>query len=181
MNNNFQISKKYNSIIIKNGDIGFSVERYLDGDIWFISKDNNLEFIFNFSSRNREEWRSYIIFESLIKLVIGTYMLNDYGNEYSLLPKDFINLEDKSIIWHSDDSDSNILKLKYKENIIKVLLYRNTNDDKSVKVRIRTDGSCYGYYYQEFEKFFKQLYNFAHEMDMSKEKNNKVKKLNREF
>ena len=29
--------------------------------------------------------------------------------------------------------------------------------DKSVRVRIRTSGSDYGYYYQEFEKFYHEL------------------------
>ena len=41
-------------------------------------------------------------------------MLNgDNEKEYSRLPKDFIYLENKVIIWHSDSGTDNLLKLEY--------------------------------------------------------------------
>ncbi len=44
-------------------------------------------------------------------------------------------------------------------SLIKDMRYAvdSARHDKSVRVRIRTSGSDYGYYYQEFEKFYREL------------------------
>ncbi len=105
---------------------------------------------------------SYIIFESLMKLIVGRFVLTgDYKDEFCMLPDDFIDLETKTITWHSDSGVDNVLKLQYDEKSIKLFIMKSKNDNVVNTVRIRTDGSSYGYYYQEFEKFFKELYSFA--------------------
>lgn len=155
----FKIHIVANSIIISKNNESFSVEN-VDGDILFESAIENFETKISFYSRNHEEWQIYVIFESLIKAILGRYILHDDDkNKYSLLPKDFIDLKKKTIIWHSDSGRDNILKLQYVNNEIKISIIReNSQNHIPNRVRIRTSGSNYDFYYQEFEKFFSELY-----------------------
>lgn len=76
-----------------------------------------------------------------MKSIIGKYILNDDDkNKYSILPNDFIDLENKIITWHSDSEKNNVLQLQ-----------------------LRTNGSTYEDYYQEFERFFDELFSFAYQ------------------
>lgn len=176
MDNSFEIKNGYNGAIIEKNGISFSVEKGPDGDIWFNST-KNIELSISFNSRNDEEWRSYVIFENLMKAIVGKYILDgDDKDQYSLLPKDFIDLEEKTITWHSDSDLSNTLQLKFgkKEIVISIYKEKNISDrvsNNSVRVRIRTSGSNYGYYYQEFEKFYRELSSFAHQVESLKTKN----------
>ena len=167
MENNFEIRPVYGrAIIIEKDGTSFSVEKGIDDDIWFTSNNGNIKLPISFYARNQEEWRSYVIFENLMKLMVGRYILNgDDKDEYSILPKDFIDLESKTITWHSDSEKNNKLQLQFGKKEIIVSITRDENDinraNDTIKVRIRTSGSSYEYYYHEFEKFFKELYNFA--------------------
>lgn len=106
-----------------------------------------------------------------MKLIVGRYILN--GNDrddYSLLPKDFIDLESKTITWHSDSEKDNKLELQFGKKEIIVSISKDKNEsnrtyDNSIKVRIRTSGSSYEYYYQEFEKFFNELSSLAYQVE----------------
>ncbi len=86
-------------------------------------------------------------------------MLNkDNEKKCSLLPEDFVDLENKIITCHSDSGKDNILSLEYSYGrIIKVLISKCKDSKKyyNNSVRIRTSGSNYEYYYQEFLEFFK--------------------------
>lgn len=163
-------------LLLKKNGTSFSVEKGPDGDIWFNSL-NNIELPIGLYSINQEEWRSYLIFENLMKAIVGRYVLSDDSKDgYSLLPKDFINLESKTITWHSDSNQDNILQLKFREKEITLSIVRdkNTSDrnsNNSIKVRIRTSGSDYGYYYQEFERFYSELSRFAYQIESSKTQN----------
>ncbi len=158
----FELRASSGSIMISKSGKSFSIEKTLDNDILFGSTNDNLELEISFNSRNRAEWGSYIIFESLMKLIVGRFVLTgDYKDEFCMLPDDFIDLETKTITWHSDSGVDNVLKLQYDEKSIKLFIMKSKNDNVVNTVRIRTDGSSYGYYYQEFEKFFKELYSFA--------------------
>lgn len=176
MDNIFEIKNGYSGIIVEKNGTSFSVEKGPDGDIWFNSL-NNIELPIGLYSRNQEEWRSYLIFENLMKAIVGRYVLSDDSKDgYSLLPKDFINLESKTITWHSDSNQDNILQLKFREKEITLSIVRdkNTSDrnsNNSIKVRIRTSGSDYGYYYQEFERFYSELSRFAYQIESSKTQN----------
>lgn len=177
MNNSFVIKYGYNSVIIEKDGTKFSVEKRPDGDIWFNSADNNIKLSINFYSRNREELQSYIIFENLMKSIVGRYILNnDCKDEYSILPKDFIDLKRKTITWHSDSEKDNKLQLQFgeKEIIVSITKDKNTSNttyNNNIKIRIRTSGSSYEYYYQEFERFFNELLSFAYQVQsMNKRK-----------
>ncbi len=172
MENNFEIKQGYgHSIIIEKDGTAFSVEKGPDGDIWFNSASGDIRLPISFCSRNQEEWRSYVIFENLMKLIVGRYILTgDDKDDYSLLPKDFIDLESKTITWHSDSEKDNKLELQFGKKEIIVSISRDENEsnrtyDNSIKVRIRTSGSNYEYYYQEFEKFFNELSSFAYQVE----------------
>lgn len=177
MDNIFAIKKGYNSItVVKNGT-QFSIHQSPDNDIWFKSF-GDIELALSFDSSDQEEWQCYIIFERLMKLIVGKYVLNDEAkHKYSLLPKDFVNLQNKEINWHSDSGDDNILKLKLHENKIIVSIARTENKrnfNNDIRVRIRTSGSDYGCYYQEFVSFFNELFNFACQVDLMKKQNNSL-------
>ncbi len=169
MDNNYEIKYNYGNVIIEKNDETFSVEKGADDDIWF-STNNDIRFSINFYSRNRKEWQTYFIFENLMKLIIGRYILHsDNNDEYSNLPKDFIDLESKTITWHSDSEKDNKLQLQFTGKEIIVSIMRDENASKldyfnPIKVRIRTSGSKYEYYYQEFEVFFDELLNFAYQI-----------------
>ena len=169
MDSNFDIRTFYNNVVLEKDGSTFSIERGTDGDIWF-SANEDIKLAINFSSRNRKEWQSFIIFENLMKLIIGRYVLNDDNKEeYSILPEDFVNLENKIITWYSDGEKNNKLQLQFKEKQIEVTLTRDENTSKlasynPLNVRIRTSGSKYEYYYQEFEIFFNELFNYANQV-----------------
>lgn len=173
----FEIKYGYSSITIEKNGAKFNIEKSPDGDIWFNSFDD-VDLPINFYSSNQEEWQSYVIFERLMELIVGKYVLNDNEkNEYSSLPKDFVDLQSKNIIWHSDSVNDNILKLQFNENEITVSIVKdkkasNRNSNNAIKVRIRTNGSDYGNYYQEFEYFFNELSNFACQVNSIKIQNN---------
>ncbi len=157
----FKISRCNNAIIIQKKDQGFSITQRNDDDIWFSTSQEEMNIELSLSSRNYSEWQTYIVFEYLMKSIVGRYMLNsDNEKEYSHLPKDFIDLENKVIIWHSDSGPDNFLRLEYIENrTINVTIQKCKYSKKCYtnSVRIRTSGSEYEYYYQEFLEFFRHL------------------------
>ena len=122
-----------------------------------------------------------------MKSVVGRYLLSgDSKDEYSCLPKDFIDLENKIITWHSDTERDNVLQLQFSDKEIVVSVtrdnnFKNKNFNNSIKVRIRTSGSDYGYYYQEFVRFYNELSRYAYQVESSKtstnDKNSPTKKL----
>ena len=100
-------------------------------------------------------------------------MLNeDNKQEYSHLPKDFIDLDKKIITWHSDSGTDNVLNLEYIDNkIIRVSLTKDKNSKEHYNnsIRIRTSGSNYEYYYQEFLEFFRHLWMLEQRLNKPKE------------
>ena len=157
----FTIKSFDNAIVLEKDDQILSIRQELDGDICFSSSKNELIFDLNPASRNYSEWQTYIVFEYLMKSIIGGYILNgENEKDNSLLPNDFVNLEQKKIIWHSDSGRDNVLKIEYLgKNGIRISLIKDeqSKEHYNNSVRIRTSGSRYGYYYQEFLEFFRQL------------------------
>ena len=173
MDNDFNIKNGYSGVIIEKDDKSFSVEKRVDGDIWFNTTSSRLDLSLDIYTRSFLERKCYIYFESLMKSLIGRYILSgDNKNEYSMLPNDFIDLDNKTITWYSDSDSNDVLKLQYLGNKINVSIYRIKEYRTPIKVRIRTSGSMYGYYYQEFTKFFDDLSVFAYQEENSK--NNEV-------
>lgn len=171
MDNFFEIKCVNNGVIIGKNGTSFSIEKGLDGDIWFNSANSNIELPINFYSRNQDEFQIYIIFEYLMKSIVGRYLLNgDSEDEHNFLPKDFIDLDNKIITWHSDTGQDNILQLQYRDKKIVVSVFKdnnskNSNYNNSIKVRIRTSGSNYEYYYQEFIRFYNELSRYAYQIE----------------
>lgn len=157
----FKIKLRNNSIIIQKNNQGFAITQSSDDDVWFSTSQDEMEVELCFSSRNYFEYQTYLIFEYLMKTIVGSYILNgDNKKEYSRLPKDFIDLDKKVIIWHSDDGINNVLKLEYTDirNIkISISKCKDSKEHYTNSVRIRTSGSEYEYYYQEFLEFFRHL------------------------
>lgn len=176
----FTIRKSNQSIILEKDNQTFSISQGLDDDIYFSTNQNELVFDLNFSSRNYPEWQTYIVFEYLMKSIIGRYILNeDNKKEYSHLPKDFIDLDKKIITWHSDSGTDNILNLEYIDNkIIRVSLTKDKDSKEyyNNSVRIRTSGSNYEYYYQEFLEFFRHLWMLEQRLNKPKEEIKQPKK-----
>lgn len=157
---NFKINRVNGTIIIEKNNERFEISQALDDDIWFATSKPKLSLEISNYSRDYSEWNTYIIFENLMKLIIGRYMLSgDNKNEDGILPNDFINLDSKTIIWHSDNGTDNSLKLEYNKRNITINILKNidASSDQLNSVRIRTNGSIYGRYYKEFLSFFREL------------------------
>lgn len=155
----FKISSVSGSIVLEKDNQSFEIFQGGDEDLFFSTSQKELCFELNLFSKNYSEWQTYIVFENLMKSIIGRYILNgDNKKEYSQIPKDFVDLENKIIIWHSDSDIDNVLKLEYINNIIKVSIFKSkdANENYTNLIRIRTDGSDYERYYQEFLEFYKQ-------------------------
>ncbi|MDO4962665.1 MAG: hypothetical protein Q4E75_00980 [bacterium] len=153
----FKIRTVNESIIIEKSNNCMRISQAKDNDIYFSALQGDFFCQLDFSSYNCEEWKTYLVFENLMKAIFGRYMLNeDYKKK---LPKDFIDLDNKTIIWHSDGSTDNILKFQYKDGTIKISILKNKdiNNYGTNSVRIRTNGSSYELYYKEFIEFFNQL------------------------
>lgn len=170
---NFKISRRNYAIIIQKDNQGFSITQSNDDDVWFSTSQEEMNIELSLSSRNYPEWQTYIVFEYLMKSIVGRYMLNgDNKKKYSRLPKDFIDLENKVIIWHSDSGNDNLLKLEYTENrTIKITIQKckDSKEHYTNSVRIRTHGSEYEYYYQEFLEFFRHLISLEQRLNKSVE------------
>lgn len=167
----FKISLINNTIILTKDDKKFSINKAPDNDIWFESPEDNLSFDLRYSSREADEWQTFDIFNNLMKRIIGRYYLSDDNKtEFSILPSDFINIESKTVTWHSDSGTDNVLQLKYLGDIIRVTITKAPKENIYNRVRIRTDGSDYDRYHQEFTKFYQELLIFAFKIN-EREKN----------
>lgn len=63
-------------------------------------------------------------------------------------------MESKTITWHSDSGNDNVLQIQYLGDIIRIKITKSVKSNSSNRGRIRTDGSDYDRYYQEFTLLF---------------------------
>ncbi len=169
MSSSFEIKSYNGDVIIKKDGESFRVYQGVDGDIWFYTGGEKAEISIERYSRNDDEFESYELFEGLMKNIIGRFMLEDYDDEYSFLPKDFIDLPNRTITWHSDSDHSKTLQLSYHDKVVTISLMDDKSNRYPLKVRVRTSGSDYGYYYQEFVSFFHRLSSFAFGANQAKD------------
>lgn len=156
----FKISKVNGTIIIEKEGHVLTISQAVDSDIWFATAKTELSLEISMYSRIFPEWQTYMVFEKLMKAIVGRYMLSgDNKDKYSGLPKDFVDLDSKVITWHSDSGTNNILKFGYNERTITISISKSkdASTHETNTVRIRTSGSSYEYYYQEFLEFFRCL------------------------
>lgn len=166
-------------IVLQEGNDSCLIRQTVDNDVMFSASKEKAEIEFRVDSDNFEELQAYLVFESLMKSIIGRYILNDYHKEGSLaLPEDFINLEDRRIIWHSDSSTDNTLMLEYTGNSIRLAICKDIKANRSSGniVRIRTNGSDYNYYYQEFVDFYRNLEMIEKRLHPDDKSNNEIGK-----
>lgn len=154
----FELYRNEEMLRLQKGNTACLIRQAIDEDILFSTAEEEMVLELEAESRNHAEWQTYLVFEDLMKLIIGRYMLNDY-DKYQQLPKDFIDLENRTIIWHSDSGTDNVLKLSYFQNKINITITKEKDAARSKGniVRIRTNGSDYGWYYQEFLEFYRKL------------------------
>lgn len=168
VDNDFKIGRVNGTIIIEKDTGRIAISQALDDDIWFSTSSEEVSLEISMRSRNYSEWQTYLVFEKLLKLLVGRFMLSgDYKSTFPILPKDFIDLENNVITWHSDSGTDNVLKFEYSEKLIKISISKSRDADDYVTnaVRIRTSGSNYEYYYQEFLTFFRELYNLEQRLN----------------
>ena len=72
----FKISRRNYAIIIQKDNQGFSITQSNDDDVWFSTSQEEMNIELSLSSRNYSEWQTYIVFEYLMKSIVGRYMLN---------------------------------------------------------------------------------------------------------
>ncbi len=161
----FNITPSYSYVKIEKDGKFFVINKAPDNDIWFETKEELLTFDLSFSSIEFAEWQTYDVFYNLLKAIIGRYFLNGDNKEYSNLPKDFIDMENKVITWHSDSATDNVLQLQYIDDIIRIKLIKSPLNKGENKIRIRTNGSDYDRYHQEFTFFYNQLFILAHKLE----------------
>lgn len=154
----FELYRNEEMFILQKGNTACLIRQTGDDDIFFSTAEEEMEMEIKLGSRNYAECQTYLVFESLMKSIIGRYMLNDYG-KYQRFPEDFIDLENRTITWHSDSGTDNILKLSYADDKINITITKEKDAARSKGniVRIRTNGSDYGWYYQEFLEFYRKL------------------------
>lgn len=170
----FELYKNGETCVLRNGNTACFIRQAVDEDIFFSTAEEKMELKLEAGSRNYSEWQTYLVFEELMKSVFGRYILNDYL-KYQSLPEDFIDLENKIITWHSDSGTDNVLKLRYLENAIKITITKEKGaaHSKGNIVRIRTAGSDYGYYYQEFLAFYRKLVALEGNINKDDSENNR--------
>ena len=105
MSKSFKINKSNNSIFIVSGEEEVAIRQAGDMDINFSSPKDETNIEISMYTRNYIEREVYKVFEFLIKQIIGRYVLNN--DHKKSLPSDFINLDNKTIIWHSDSGNDN--------------------------------------------------------------------------
>ena len=111
--NDFKISKVNGTIIIEKDGQGLAISQAVDEDIWFTTSKAELSLEISMYSRVYPEWQTYMVFEKLMKTIVGRYILSgDNKDNYSILPKDFVDLDSNVIVWHSDSGTDNILVVK---------------------------------------------------------------------
>ena len=177
MDNTFDLKCRPAGIIVEKGKKRFSIEKSSDGDIWFNAIGNDMKLSINSYSRDQEEWQSFNIFENLMKSIVGRYVLSDDNkNQYSFLPQDFVDLENKTITWHSDGDNNSTLQLHLSEKELIISIVSDNYYSDVTKVRIRNNGSAYGSYYQEFERFFSELSCFAYQAKSKRQETSSFEK-----
>lgn len=167
---NFKIKVSYNTVSLEKGENKFTINKAPDNDIWFEANEDIATFDLQFSSRITAEWQTFNLFNNLLKRIVGRFFLNEDNSEYSCLPNDFIDMDNKTITWHSDSGSDNVLQLQYLGDIIRITIIKAPKENGYNRVRIRTDGSEYGLYYQEFSLFFTELFSLANRFALSEKK-----------
>ena len=176
MSKEFDIDKKEVSVVLSNDNNSIRISKLSNDDIYFSTSSKNSEVIIDYYSQSYEEWQSYLLFSEFMNRLVGRYVLRDPGaDKMTRLPDDFVNIEEKTITCHSDDTnDSSTLRLTFLDNNkIKVALSRKSY--RPAKIKISSRDSMYADYYRDFKRFYEAMSSIAPE---AKDNDVSIKKLN---
>lgn len=167
---NFNIRNSKGVVIIEKGSERIEISPMLVGDLRFASGQGGAVIELQNSFDVLESY-TYSFFEELMKSIIGKYFFNgDYKNKESRLPEDFVNAKTKTIIFHCENGTNNTMKLEYNGQAIRISIGNdkgNRPNDRSV-VCVKTKDSAYGYYHEEFWRFYRHLNNFSRHSSSTK-------------
>ena len=151
----FIMKKCYGGVSLQRGNQEIQITQAIDNDLFFQTSGKTSSITLDISS-DSSELKAYQSFRQLIITLFGEYIIKEHY-PYDL-PEDFINIDNKTIIWHSDMGTNDYLKLQVTNDTINISLLKTDNDKgKSNIVRIRTNGSDYGNYYRPFITLFQSL------------------------
>ncbi len=180
MDTNFITTNINNKINIIKDDNEITIKKDLYNNIWFIGNNNKETTIdLNVGSFDYNEFKTYHIFYSLIQDIMGKYVLQDNNSEYNGLPIDFINLDDKEIICHSDCEPVSFLKMKLEDGTISISIIKEKHLDSTIiknHLKISQIDSQYGNYYNDFSTFYDQLFKYSKEIKKLKENQKRLNK-----
>ena len=164
MDKKLNITHKNKSITIARNEGDISFNKDINNSIWISGNSNETHIDINVGSFDYNEFKLYHIFYNLIQRVMGKYILQDYIPYYNGLPIDFINIEEKAIIYHSDQDSTCYFKLKFNNGTITLSVIKQKDLDTPLiknSVVISSHDSQYGNYYDELNLFFEQLYDYC--------------------
>ena len=78
----FNIRRSNNALLLSKDEQTFSISKGIDDDIWFGTSEEETSLTIRLGSRNYLEWQTYLVFEKLMKSIIGKYILEDYQDDY---------------------------------------------------------------------------------------------------
>lgn len=154
----FNFSVNDGNYTIEKDNQKISIWQTANKDVWFGTDENEVCLELNFRAKEFSERFMYGTFMELMKSIVGRYVLEDASNEFSILPKDFIDLKNRVIVWHSDNGNDTMLKLSYDDSVIKVSIVRGEKSrSRGTVVRVRAEELNYRDYNQEILDFFSDL------------------------
>lgn len=166
MNKKFKTTTLYNCVKINKGEKEITIKKDLDDSLWISgNKNQDTTINLNVTSFDYDEFKTYHIFYDLAKNILGKYMFQDYKQPHNFLPKDFINIKDKEIVYHTDAEATSCLKIKMEQSSISISIIKEKYLDSDIiqnSVKIERNSYNYGNYYEEFAKFYEELYKYYH-------------------
>lgn len=151
-----------------------------DKDICFCDENPDTPLEFDLKTDNYLEGIINDKFKWLMISIFGRYLLEDADDKESSLPKDFVDLRNKIITWHSDND--NTLQLSYDKEAqtmrLSIVKGEKTKSPKGI-VRIKKDDPTYQYYSHFFQILFNDLdgafffIDFASKFNPSKDEEEK--------
>ena len=150
-------------LVFEKDNESFYVEKTIDEDIWFSTKNPCFTMSLDIYSRDINERIAANEFFKLMQLIVGNYILEGHSSN-EMLPKDFIDIENKIITWHSDNENDNVLELSFEERFITIAMTKE-NKSQYNRIRIRTNGSDYGIYHIFFTDFYGSIIQIINDIN----------------
>ena len=159
----FKVSSLENVKRFKKGEKEFAIFKDNQNDYYFMfDRDKDTHFSFDIVKGEQGTMERFVYeqFLALMERIYGQVLIEGPDQARWKYPLDFINPKNKSILWKSDGSSNDALKLTYKDDSIRIEMFpivKNNLEEFIGQVRIRTSGSSYGNQYGHFIDLFNDL------------------------